>query len=110
MDESERRARGDELPVEHTAELWLEQLASATRAERWRAALSLAHAIDIGAVRGGLYRAACLPVLIEILEQEDDETADAAEAAQAAARRLVELGERTFDVHASMIACLVRAE
>ncbi len=106
MDESELRAQGDEPTVEQTPERLLDQLASG-RVERWRAALALAHAIDVGLARGGQYRAACVPVLVEVLEQHDD---DAASAAEAAARRLVDIGERTFDVHESMVLCLSRAE
>ncbi len=107
MDESERRGPGDERVVELTPEQWLDELASSTRAVRWQAALALAHAIDVGAARGGQYRAACVPVLFEMLEQHE---ADTPSEAEAAARRLVDIGERTSDVHGSMVHCLSCAE
>src|SRR5450432_4226175 len=49
--------------VEQTPDILMQKLSSTSRAERWRAAGMLAHAIDIGAAKGGAYRAACVPVL-----------------------------------------------
>ena len=96
----------DEPTVEQTPDLLLEKLSSASRAERWQAARRLAHAIDIGAAQGGQYRAACVPVLVDILEHHDEHTASDAEDA---ARRLVDIGEKTSDVRGSMARCLNRA-
>jgi hypothetical protein len=93
--------------LEHTPETLLEQLSAPERAVRWKAARRLAHAIDIGQARGGQFRAACVPVLLEVLEGHDHETAFEAEEA---ARRLVDIGERTADVRACMARCLSRAQ
>ncbi|MEO6603119.1 MAG: hypothetical protein ABIQ16_24755, partial [Polyangiaceae bacterium] len=92
---------------EHTPETLLEQLSAPERAVRWKAARLLAHAIDIGKARGGQYRAECVPVLLEVLERHDDDTAFDAEDA---ARRLVDIGERTPEVRACMARCLRRAQ
>ena len=101
------RDGGDEPTTEQTPEVLLERLSSPTRAERWQAARRLAHAIDIGQADGGQYRAACVRVLVEILERHDEHTASDAEDA---ARRLVDIGERTSDVRGSMTRCLRRAQ
>ncbi|MET0794678.1 MAG: hypothetical protein ABW061_24380 [Polyangiaceae bacterium] len=95
----------DELEL--TPEILLEQVSSPVRAARWKAARLLAHAIDIGQARGGQFRAACVPVLLEILEQHDDDTAFDAEDA---ARRLVDIGERSVEVRACMARSLSRAQ
>lgn len=95
----------DEL--EHPPEALLEQLSAPERAVRWRAARLLAHAIDIGQARGGQYRAACVPVLLEVLDEHDDDTAFDAEDA---ARRLVDIGERTAEARACMARCMSRAQ
>ena len=95
-----------EPAIEQTPDMLLQKLSSASRAERWQAARRLAHAIDIGAAQDGQYRAACVPVLIDILEHHDEHTASDAEDA---ARRLVDIGEKTSDVRGSMARCLNRA-
>src|SRR5450432_2512366 len=60
------RDQVSEPDVPDTPDTLLLKLSSASRAERWRAARMLAHSIDIGAAKGDAYRAACVPVLIEI--------------------------------------------
>jgi len=97
----------DEPVTPDTPDTLLQKLASPSRNERWRAAYLLAHAIDIGAAKGPSYRAACIPVLIDILEHHDEHTVSDAESA---ARRLLDIGERTADVKGSMARCLARAE
>ncbi len=92
---------------ELTPEVLLEQVSSPARAVRWKAARLLAHAIDVGQARGAAFRAACVPVLLEILESHDVDTAFEAEDA---ARHLVDIGERTAEVRACMTRCLGRAE
>ena len=101
------RDKVSEPEVSETPDTLLQKLSSASRAERWRAARMLAHLIDIGAAKGTAYRAACVPVLIELLEQHDEHTSSDAEDA---ARRLMDLGERTSDVKGSMQRCLARAQ
>ncbi len=96
-----------EPAVPDTPDTLLHKLSSTSRAERWRAASRLAHAIDIGAAKGGSYRAACIPVLIDMLEHHDEHTASDAEDA---GRRLLDLGERTSNVKGAMARCLARAE
>lgn len=97
----------EEPTVPDTPDQLLAKLSSTSRAEKWRAAGRLAHSIDIGAAKGAAYRAACIPVLIEILERHDEHTASDAEDA---ARRLIDLGETTSEVKSSMARCLARAE
>lgn len=92
--------------LELTPEVLQEQASSSARAVRWKAARLLAHAIDIGQARGASFRAACVPVLLEILETHD---ADTASDAEDAARLLVDLGERSILVRASMTRCSSRA-
>jgi hypothetical protein len=92
---------------EQTPESLLEQLSAPKRATRWKAARLLAHEIDIGRARGAHFRAACVPVLLEVLEAHDAYTAFDAEDA---ARRLVDIGERTAQVRACMARCLSRAQ
>ncbi len=96
-----------EPSLERSPERLLQLLSSATEDERWCAACDLAHAIDVGRADGAQYRAACVPVLIEILERHDEHTPSPAETA---ARRLVEIGERTGKVRGSMTRCLRRAQ
>ncbi len=91
---------------ELTPEMLLEQMSSSARAVRWKAARLMAHDIDIGKARGGQFRAACVPTLLEILDQHD---ADTAFDAEDAARRLVDIGERTLEVRVSMARCSTRA-
>ncbi len=100
----------DEPPppsLEHSPDQLVEQLSSSSRAARWKAARLLAHAIDFGKAKGEQYRAACVPVLLEILDQHDEHTAADAEDA---ARRLLDIGERTPEVRSSVARCLRRAE
>ncbi|MES1179391.1 MAG: hypothetical protein ABUL62_34060 [Myxococcales bacterium] len=92
---------------EQTPEALLEQLSAPERAVRWKAARLLAHDIDIGRARGAEFRAACVPVLLDVLEAHDAYTAFDAEDA---ARRLVDIGERTAEVRACMGRCLNRAQ
>jgi len=92
---------------EQTPEVLLEQLSAPEQVVRWKAARLLAHDIDIGRARGGQFRAACVPVLLEVLERHDDVTALDA---QEAARLLVDIGERTPDVRSCMWRCLSRAQ
>lgn len=92
---------------ELTPEALLERLTAPERAVRWNAARRLAHEIDIGRARGGQFRAACVPVLLEILDGHDTQSAFDAEDS---ARRLVDIGERTFEVRAGMARCLARAQ
>lgn len=100
----------DELPppsLEHTPDQLIEQLSSSSRAVRWKAARLLAHAIDFGKAKGEHYRSASVAVLLEILDQHDEHTTSDAEDA---ARRLVEIGERTAEVRSGVGRCLRRAE
>jgi hypothetical protein len=92
---------------EQTPESLLEQLSASERAVRWKAARLLAHDIDVGRARGEPFRVACVPVLLEVLEAHDAYTAFDAEDA---ARLLVDIGERTADVRASIARCLSRAQ
>jgi hypothetical protein len=101
------RDRVDEPVVPETPDTLLQKLSSPSQKERWQAARMLAHMIDIGAAKGGNYRAACVPVLIEMLERHDEHTASDAEDA---ARRLIDIGESTSDVKSALARCLNRAE
>jgi len=90
-----------------TPDTLMQKLSSSSRAERWRAARMLAHAIDIRVAKDPAYRAAAVPVLLEIIERHDEHTASDAEDA---ARRLMDIGERSSDFRGSMQRCLARAE
>jgi hypothetical protein len=92
---------------EQTPETLLDQLSAPERQLRWKAARRLAHDIDIGRARGVHYRAACVPVLLEILNEHD---AHSAFEAEDSARRLVDIGERTIEVRSCMARCLARAQ
>lgn len=99
----------DEPEEEYTVEAALAELQSPVARTRWSAAHLLAQKIqteladDHGRRRQA--QAACVPQLLQCLERHDKETVSQAEAA---ARDLVELGQRGDDVKGAITRCLHR--
>ena len=96
----------DEPEEEITPEMWLQRLRSPKRNEKWEAARRVAHIADLAGEDERAPYMVCVPVLVEILERHDDDTTSDAEDA---ARKLLDLGQRTEDVKYAMSVCLNRA-
>ncbi len=99
----------DEPEEEYTVEAALAELQSPVPRTRWSAAHMLAQKIQTelagDRARRQQAQAACLPVLLECLEHHDKETVSQAEAA---ARDLVELGQRSDEAKGTITRCLNR--